>query len=208
MDIVSSQIHTYLESLVPEREAVFHEMEREAAEAEFPHVGPQVGALLAFLAQTSGAKTIFELGSGFGYSAAWFLRGLPDDGKIVLTDLAEENRLKAKANLSRLSRWDSVEFRVGDGLEILKQSSKSWDLIFNDIDKKDYPKVIDVAYDKLNTGGLLITDNALWYGKVVKAGVDAATDAVRLFNQSLADHPGFDTTIIPLRDGVSIALKR
>ncbi|MCB2198291.1 O-methyltransferase [bacterium] len=208
MDIVTPPIGQYLESLVPERHDVFHAMEREAKETGFPHVGPQVGALLQLLASISQAENVFELGSGFGYSAAWFLCGLPEQGRVVLTDLSAENRSKAITNISRIGREYSIDFLVGDALELLKNSTESWDIIFNDIDKKDYPKVIDVAEGKLKSGGLLVTDNALWYGNVVEKGVDAATDAVREYNQHLANHPGFDMTIIPLRDGVSVARKR
>lgn len=208
MDILTPQINDYLDSLLPERDAIVQEMEAEAEALDFPNVGPQVGQLLEFLARSIGARTVFELGSGFGYSAVWFARGLAEDGKVILTDHSEENRKKAVSYFTRMNMADRIEFRVGDALALFREESGPFDIVFNDIDKKDYPDTIEPAFERLRSGGLFITDNSLWHGKVVNQSPDAATSAVLEFNRRLAAHDGFDTVFLPVRDGVAVARKQ
>jgi caffeoyl-CoA O-methyltransferase len=207
--IVSSKIEQYLQSLREEPEAVRGEMERLAEQRGFPIVGPEVGRLLALLARLSGARRILELGSGFGYSAWWFAGALAEGGIVVCTDISPEHRELALAFLGRAGLADRVRFEVGDSLEILESLDGSFDLIFNDIDKEDYPKSLERVIQRLAPGGLFVTDNTLWYGKVAEADAnDATTRAVREFNRLTVGHPELETVILPIRDGLSICRKR
>ena len=207
--IVNPKIEQYLQSLRGEPEAVRREMERLAEQRGFPIVGPEVGRLLALLTRLSGARRILELGSGFGYSAWWFAGALAEGGTVICTDASPEHRELALGFLRRAGLADRVRFEVGDSLEILESLEGSFDLIFNDIDKEDYPRSLERVVPRLVPGGLFITDNTLWYGKVAEAHAkDATTRAVREFNRLTVGHGELETVILPIRDGLSICRKR
>jgi predicted O-methyltransferase YrrM len=209
IDIVNPEIDKYLDSLLPEREPWFLEMEELAKKQDFPAVGPQVGMLLEILARSINAGRIMELGSGFGYSGLWFARALPPDGYLLLSDFEEKNKHLAEENFKRAGKSSIMEFRVGDALKLLEQEKDPYDLIFNDIDKEFYPRVIEPVHRLLRKGGLFVTDNTLWYGKVTEKPDpdDKATQFVHEFNIRLKTHKGFLTTQLPLRDGISISIK-
>ncbi len=207
LKILHPKIDKYLDSQLPEREAWFYEMEQQARDQEFPAVGPQVGNLLELLARSIGAKRIMELGSGFGYSGLWFARALPQDGYLLLTDFEENNRRLAEENFRKAGKTELMEFQVGDALQLMAQQDKNFDIIFNDVDKEMYPQIIQPAYQLLRPGGLFITDNALWYGRVTESAQDEATEGVLRFNRLLMEHDGFQTALLPLRDGLSIGIK-
>lgn len=182
-------------------------MEELAKKREIPIVGRQVGSLLYQLAITVKAKRIFELGSAFGYSAYWFAKAVGKDGQVVFTDLSRDNIELAKEFIERAGFQDTIQVHLGDGAMTLDKISGEFDIIFNDIEKEDYPQVIDKAYDKLSSGGLFITDNVLWHGRVISQDDSAPTEGVREFTKLLMSHKGFYTTIIPIRDGLSISVK-
>ena len=207
IDIVHPEIEKYLDSLLPAREPWFMEMERMAEEEDFPAVGPQVGMLMEILARAINAKRIMELGSGFGYSGLWFARALPADGYLLLTDFEEKNQQLAEKYFKIAGKDHMMEFRVGDALELLNGEDGPYDLVFNDIDKEFYPQVIEPVYRLLRKGGLFITDNTLWYGKVIQEPPDRTTGFIREFNARLKSHKGFLTNWLPLRDGISVSIK-
>ncbi len=182
-------------------------MEELAREKEIPIVGRQVGSLLYQLAITIKAKRIFELGSAFGYSAYWFAKAVGKDGQVVFTDLSRDNIELAKEFIERSGFQDTIQVHLGDGAMILDEISGEFDIIFNDIEKEDYPQIIDKAYDKLRPGGLFITDNMLWHGRVLSDDNSPPTEGIREFTKLLMSHKGFYTTIVPIRDGLSISVK-
>ena len=208
MKILHRSIKLYLESLMPQRPDVFLESETRAERENFPAIGPQVGALLELLSRAINARQVIDLGSGYGYSGLWLARGMAPDGEIILTDSREENKIEAQRNFARMGLEKMLDFRVGNAVEIFTQQKGPFDLIFNDVDKEDYPKIIDLAYERLRLGGLLITDNTLWDGKVTKRKPDDTTKSIIEFNRRLAEHKGFLTVQIPLRDGVAVSVKR
>jgi caffeoyl-CoA O-methyltransferase len=207
LDIVNPQITDYVTGLLPDRDPMFVEMEKKAEWEDFPLIGPQVGTLLEILTRAIKAKRIMELGSGFGYSGLWFARALPADGYLLLTDFEEKNRLMAEAYFERVGKKKLMEFRVGDALKILGEEKEPYDIIFNDVDKELYPQLIKPVYGLLRKGGLFVTDNTLWYGRVAGNQTDAPTDAIREFNKRLMADEGFLTLQLPLRDGVAVSLK-
>ena len=143
-------------------------------------------------------------------STIWWSRAIDHSGKVIYTDGDQRNADEAKMNFARAGVSDRIDVRVGDALEILsEQKPESFDVIFNDIDKEDYPRVLPLALPRLRRGGILVTDNVLWGGAVARAGVesDARTSAIARFNEMLYESPDFFTTVIPLRDGVAVALK-
>lgn len=207
MSLHTPELERYLQGLDPERHPVLIGMEERARERGFPIVGPMVGALLQILVRATGATRIFELGSGFGYSALWMALALPEGGGIVATEGNEENVLLARASLEEAGVGDRVEFLRGDALEILESSDSSFDLIFNDVDKVQYPRVLPLVPPRLRTGGLFLTDNVLWSGRVAGEEPDETTRAIIEFTRALRESPDFLTTILPLRDGVSISVR-
>jgi predicted O-methyltransferase YrrM len=208
MDIIHPDINKYLDRLLPERHPVLQEMEKVAKDRNFPIIGPQVGRILYQYAKLIGAKRIFELGSGFGYSAFWFALALPEEGKVICTEGTKSNIEQAEKYLNTAGLLRKVEFNQGDALKILAQTEGPFDIILNDIDKHDYPSALAAAVPKLRVGGLLITDNALWHGRVVNASApDASTKGVLEYNRLAFSADNLWTTILPVRDGLAVSVK-
>ena len=208
MDILHPDLNNYLDNLLPERPRVMQEMEKLAKDRNFPIIGPQVGRILYQYTKLIGAKRIFEMGSGFGYSAYWFALALPDDGKVICTEAASNNIDLAEDYLKAAGLLHKVEFKKGDAIKILSQTDRPFDIILNDVDKNDYPRALGVALPKLRTGGLLITDNSLWHGRIVNnPQPDVYTQGVLEYNQLVMSAENLWTTILPVRDGLAISVK-
>ena len=208
MDLVDKGIDAYLTALAVTNDPVLREMERLGAERDFPIVGPQVGRLLEVSARAASAKRVVELGSGFGYSAYWFLRALGSDGTILLTEGSLERAKEAEAFLTRGGFAGRFRIEVGDGLAVATALTPPFDIVFCDIDKHDYPKALPIARRLLRPGGLFITDNMLWDGRVLApAESDNTTKGVLELTRELYAAPDFATTLVPMRDGLTIAIK-
>lgn len=205
--IVHADLEAYLGDLTGASAGVLAEMESAAGERDFPIVGPLVGRLLTVMARSIGAERVCELGSGFGYSTMFFAEAVGTAGSVIHTDMSQEQSDEARAYLGRAGLVDRVEFHVGDALEVLGRQAGPFDIIFCDVDKEAYPRVPDLAVPRLRPGGLLIFDNTLWYGRVADDEPDATTAAVQELNRILFGRDDLLTTIVPLRDGVSVSLK-
>jgi len=207
--ITSSVIEQYLLDLLPASDEVLREMEAEARKRYINVVGAAVGRFLFQLAQIAGAKTVFELGSGIGYSTLWWARAVGEGGRVIFTDGNRHNAEDARRYFQRAGVAANVEVRVGDALELLSEEKGTFDIIFNDVDKEDYPRAFRLALPRLRRGSLFVTDNVLWYGQVAEPAKanDAATRGVREFNKLLYESKELYTTIVPLRDGVAVARK-
>jgi len=206
VEILNSEINNYLHSLIPDRDPVLEEMERIGKEKGFPIIGPLVGRLLCQLALLTQARTVFELGSGYGYSAIWFSKGMRPGGRIICTDGEKENARQAAAFFERAG-IKNVDYRVGDALSMLEREPGPFDIILNDIDKHEYPEAFKKALPKLRKGGLLITDNTLWYGKVVMGDKERSTLGILEFNRLAYRSTEVFSTLVPLRDGVTVSIK-
>lgn len=205
--IFTQEIRQYLQDIVPERPQVMQEMEAYARERNFPIVGPQVGRFLYQLVTISGARRIVELGSGFGYSAYWFSLASGSEGEIVLTDGDSENKVRALEYFKRAGLESSFDFRVGDALTSVNDLEGPVDIVYNDVDKEGYPETIETAARLLRPGGLFITDNLLWSGRVCQADPAPSTRGILDFTRQLFNDSRFFTTIIPIRDGLAVAVR-
>ncbi|MHB8500966.1 MAG: O-methyltransferase [Candidatus Acidiferrales bacterium] len=207
---IQDDVEQYLYELLPERDAVVSEMERYAAEHRVPIIGPAVARLLALFAQVSGAKRIFEMGSAIGYSTIWLARAAGPKGKVHYTDGDPANAQRAREYFRKAGVAKRIKVEVGDALELLKKTSGKFDLIFNDVDKHQYPDALRAALPKLRRGGLFITDNTLWSGKAARpaAPEDAATLGVQEFNRLVYASKELYPVLIPLRDGVTVCRKQ
>ncbi len=207
--IVNPQIEDYLRSLYDDGDPVRLEMEALAAKKGFPIVGPLVGRMLVMLSRAIGAKKVFELGSGYGYSALFFARAIGEDGVVHCTDTSEENVRLAQGFLTRAGVFSRVTYHREEATAALRRVGGTWDIVYNDIDKDGYPDTVDLAYEHLRPGGLFITDNVLWSGRILPGQTDtaASTRGVIEFTRRLFAHKGFVTSINPTRDGVAVALR-
>lgn len=209
-DATHPQITGYLDSLVPERPPELLAMERYAEENQFPIIGPAAGHYCYLTARMIGAHRVFELGSGYGYSTAWFARAVRENGGGVVHHVVWDDELstRAKGHLEALELDDLVRYTVGEAVAALRETEGPFDLIFNDIDKQGYPAALDVVETKLRSGGVMITDNALWHGRIFDASDEsAATRGVRELTDRLSHDPAWATTLVPIRDGLLLAMR-
>jgi len=206
--ITAAPVEDYLYSLLPSRDEVLTAMEAEAAKRNIPIVGPAVARILHQLAVMTNAKTVFELGSAIGYSTIWWARAVGEGGRVIYTDGDRKNADEARAYFERAEVADRITIKVGDALEFLSEEKREFDIIFCDIDKEDYPRALRTALPHLRKGGLFVADNALWSGKVTDPNpTEDSTKAIVEFNRLLYNSPQMFTTILPIRDGVAIAVK-
>jgi caffeoyl-CoA O-methyltransferase len=202
-------VDDYLYSMLPKRDDVLVEMEEYATQHNVPIVGPAVARVLQQLALMLNARSVFELGSAIGYSTIWWAQAVGEKGRVVYTDGDVKNAERARSYFTRAGVSDRITLHTGDALEVLSEQKQEFDIIFNDVDKDDYPRVLRLVAPRLRKGGLFITDNVLWSGRVAeKNPTDSRTRAIVEFNRKLQDSKDFYTTILPIRDGLAVALKK
>jgi predicted O-methyltransferase YrrM len=207
-EFTPTQVTNYQYQLSADDDPVRQEMEELARQRNFPIVGPLAGRHLYQLARIIDARRVFELGSGYGYSALYFARAVGQEGEVHCTELDAENIRLAEMYLSRAEVWARVTYHQEEATAALRRVGGIWDIIYNDIDKVGYPATIDLAYQHLRPGGLFITDNVLWHGRLFTDATDERTRSIVDFTHQLFAHPGFITSIYPARDGLAVALRQ
>jgi len=213
VDIVNPDVERYMRTLQARHdEPVLLEMEKEAEERDFPIVDRLVGVTLELLARAIGARRVFELGSGYGYSAYWFSKAVGPDGEVHLTDGDPQNEKKAVDYLGRAGLDGPIRFHVGEAVESLGQADGEFDIVYCDIDKGDYPKAWEAARERIRIGGLYVCDNVLWSGRVAQEAPEDDTrpewtEAIREHNRMIAEDERYLSSIVPTRDGVMVALR-
>jgi caffeoyl-CoA O-methyltransferase len=204
-------VQEYLAALVPPRERELQKMEKYAEENNFPIIGPVCGYYCYQLARMTNAKSIFELGSGYGYSTAWFAKAVKENGGGLVhhTVWDEDLSKRAVGHLSALGSADVVEFHIAEAVETLRQTQGPFDIIFNDIDKEAYPDSLPVIKEKLRHGGILIIDNMLWSGRIFDPDDhDKSTEAIRRFTRDITNDLDWIVSLMPARDGMIVAYKK
>ena len=204
---VRKGVEKYFYGLLPKRDAVVAEMESYARRHDVPIIGPAVARMLALLVQISGAKRIFEMGSAIGYSTIWLARAAGPGAEVFYTDGNPENARRAKEYFRRAGVAGRIHVLVGDALQLLRKTPGKFDLIFNDVDKHQYPAVLRLAVPRIRRGGLFITDNTLWSGRVARPGRDKYTRGIQRFNRMVYSSKRLFPVLIPLRDGVTVCRK-
>ena len=208
-DLIAKGVSTYLDALVPSRPAELQAMETYARETRFPIIGPASGHLCYQIARMIGARRVFELGSGYGYSTAFFARAVHDNGGGVVHHVVWDDELSARArrHLGALGYDGTVQYHVKEALAALKETEGPFDLIFNDIDKEGYPASLPVIEEKLRPGGVLIVDNMLWSGRIFDADdASRSTSGVREFTTLITTSDRWISSLVPIRDGLMVAL--
>lgn len=205
--ILEKHIEKYLDNLLPKRDALLADIEKYAGKRKIPIIGPACGRLLHLLVRVSGAKRMFEMGSAIGYSTIWLARGAGSDGEIYYTDGDPENARRARENFRRGGVEDRIQLLIGDAVQLIDSVTGAFDLIFIDVDKHQYPDALRKALPRLRSGGLLMTDNVLWYGRASRRAKDARTRAIQQFNRMIYSSRELFPVIIPLRDGIAVCRK-
>ena len=211
MSFTQDQLRDYLDGLVPSRPAEMQTMEEYAARHSFPIIGPASGNMCYQLARLSGARRIFELGSGYGYSTAWFAKAVQENGGGEVHHVVWDESLsqKARGHLGKLGYEDIVKYHVGEAVQALHRAEGPFDLIFNDIDKDGYPDSLPVIQKKLRPGGVLIVDNMIWSGRIFDHSDQSPdTQGVREFTHRITSDPNWIVSLMPIRDGLIVAYKK
>lgn len=213
-NIVPPPVEHYLATLNRARTPVLDEIARSGDERDLPLIDAEVGALLRVLGLAIGATKMLEVGTAIGYSGIWLAGALPSGGMLITLEISEERAREAQHNFERAGVADRTTILVGDASLKLAKVAGPFDLIFLDTDKQLYLSLLDRLVALLRPGGLLVADNVLWDGEVVPGYIGEPkrraedTAAIRDFNERVAAHPNLTTTIVPLRDGVSISVKK
>ncbi len=205
--ILEPAVEKYLSNILPARDAVLADMEGYAKQHDIPIIGPECGRLLSLMAQISGAKRIFEMGSAIGYSAIWFAHAAGPGAEIFCTDGDPANAELARKNFDRAGVTGRVRFMVGEAMELMDRVEGLFDIILIDVYKQQYPAALKKSLPRLKSGGLIITDNVLWSGRVTEPPKDEQTQGILGFNRMVYSSPELFPVIVPLRDGVAICRK-
>jgi len=209
-DNYKANLERYLDELVPERPSELQKMETYAAKHNFPIIGPASGQACYQIARMIKAQRVFELGSGFGYSTAWFARAVRENGGGEVHHVVWDDELSqmAQDHLQTLGYSDLVTFHVSEAVQALQKTGGPFDLIFNDIEKPAYPASLAVIEEKLRPGGVLIIDNMVWNGRVWdKTEQSGTTQAIRQATEMLTTSSKWITSLLPIRDGLLVAYK-
>lgn len=211
MDLLSPEANEYLNNLVPPRPLELQKMETIAEEQGFPVIGPACGYVCYQLARMIGAKRVYELGSGFGYSTAWFAQAVKENGGGEVHHVVWDQDLskQAQRHLRTLGYDGIVQYTVGEAVEALGKTKGEFDIIFCDIDKEGYPDAVRAAEERVRSGGLMIIDNMLWSGKIFDdKDQSAATQGIRESTGLLVSRDNWVTSILPIRDGLMVGWKK
>ncbi|HVS01468.1 MAG TPA: O-methyltransferase [Thermoanaerobaculia bacterium] len=199
----------YLERLLPPRDPLLAEIEREAAAEGIPISDPEVGRLLAVLARAIRAQRILEVGTAIGYGTLCLARAAPE-AQVVSIDHDPARLARAGEVLRRAGVAERAQLVEGEALEVLPRLEGPFDLVYLDAVKRDYRRYLDLALPKMRVGGLLVADNLLWKGRVAEPPEDeedADAEALGAFNGYLMMHPQLQALVLPLGDGVGLAVK-
>jgi caffeoyl-CoA O-methyltransferase len=217
--IVDDDVDWLAQAIAPDPDAVLEEMHERAERESFPHVGPAVGGWLALLARATDATRVVEFGSGFGYSAYWIARELPDDGEIVLTEIDADELALAEQYFERAGLADRARFEHGDAMEILSEGAEPVDLVLIDHQKERYAEAFDLIRDRVSSGGIVAADNAVTAGPIDPADVrgllagETRTDAseasrgIAAYLDRIRADDAFTTGLLPLGEGLAVSVR-
>ena len=213
MSFLNPEIEKYVQDHSSSQDAVLYELYREThLKVMHPRMlsGALQGQFLQMLVDISSPKRILEIGTFTGYSAICMARGLKQGGELHTIDINEELYEIAHRYFTKAQVQNKITQHIGNALDIIPKIEGSFDLIFIDADKKNYPQYFDLCLEKLNPNALLIADNVLWNGKVVEKPqpTDANTQGVLIFNEKVQKCKQLQNLLLPLRDGLMIAQKK
>lgn len=217
MDVFPDPIRRFVAAAGPPPTELQREMARYGRDEDFPFLGPELGGLVSIFTRMVGASRVFEFGSGFGYSASWFLRGLPPEGEIVLTEIDEDEAAKGRHFLERMDTEARFTYEVGDALDVVERYDGPFDAVLIDHQKERYVEAFEAVAGKVAPGGIVIADNMMrgpFDFDDVLAGLEGASEEFDSKTQGVIDYvervrdvPEFDSGVIPVGSGISISHK-
>jgi caffeoyl-CoA O-methyltransferase len=211
MEIVQEAIEAYCEKISEEEPAILQEINREThAKVLKPRMlsGHFQGRVLSLIANLINPMCILEIGTYTGYSAICLAEGLHPDGKLITIEVDEELEATIKSNISKAGLESKIHLKIGKALEIIESLDETFDIVFIDADKLNYELYYDAVFDKVASGGLILSDNVLWSGKVIeKETNDKTTELLRKFNLKLKNDPRTQKVLLPIRDGLFVSRK-
>jgi len=211
MNFISDQLQQYIDDHSMEESDLLKALDRETHQKVLqPRMlsGSYQGRLLALLAKMIGPKKILEVGTYTGYATLCMAEGLTTGGSIDTIDHNEELADIQRRYFDQSPYGSQIVQHLGEAKDILKTLSGPYDLVFLDADKENYPHYFDLIIDKLETGGILLSDNVLWSGKVLEKATDEATSALQEYNHKINTDVRVETVVLPIRDGLTITRKR
>ena len=218
MDILTDETRRFLAATAPDHDEIQAEMAAYAEENEFPIIGPEAGSVLHFLATLADAKRLFEFGSGFGYSATWFAKGMADDGELFLTEHDPHELDMAREFLERAGVADRTTFLEGDALELVENVDGEFDLVLFDHQKHRYAEAFDIVRDRVEVGGVVVADNVMrgpldfgalveWSEGTTQAldGTNADTRGIAAYLDAVRADSRYETIVLPVGNGIAIS---
>lgn len=184
------------------------DLEKQATASKFPIIGRQTGRVLQHYAALLKARSVFEMGSGFGYSALWFAAGMHPEGEISCTDFSAKNLQQIESLWREIGLLQKINCHAGDAIATIEKSAGIFDIVFVDVDKHLYVQAFEAAWPRIRDGGLLIVDNILWKGSVLRppAG-DTATESIQLLTRMVFNRTDTNPLLLPVDDGILIVEK-
>lgn len=209
MNFPAEEIINYIESLSPPESELLNKLDRETnLKVPYPNMltGHVQGRFLAFMGRMLRPKRILEIGTYTGYSAICLAEGLAEGGEIITLDKNPEVAEIAERYFKEAGLENVITRVEGDALKLIPDLDGSFDMIFLDADKENYPNYLDIILEKLSPGGLLMVDNTLWSGKVIDPAHsgDKETQGIQKLNKMLSENPKLESFLLPLRDGITL----
>lgn len=210
MNFISDQLQQYIDDHSMEESDLLKALDRETHQKVLqPRMlsGSYQGRFLALLAKMIGPKKILEVGTYTGYATLCLAEGLTTGGSIDTIDHNEELADMQRRYFDQSPYGSQIVQHLGEAKDILKTLTGPYDLVFLDADKENYPHYFDLIIDKLETGGVILSDNVLWSGKVLEKATDEATSALQEYNHKINTDVRVETVVLPIRDGLTITRK-
>ncbi|SEO79073.1 Predicted O-methyltransferase YrrM [Halogranum amylolyticum] len=218
MTVLPDDLARFVRATGPAHDEIQAEMADHADERGFPTVGSEVGGTLQLLARLTDARRVFEFGSGFGYSAYWFLRGMDDNGEVVLTEVDADELAMAREFFERAGVDDRASFEEGDAIDVVDGYDGPFDLVLVDNEKHRYVEAFEAVREKVPVGGVVVADNVM-AGPVdfesLLAHVDGdglgdaddATCGIADYLDTVRDDEAFETVTLPLGEGIAVSTR-
>jgi len=210
MDFLPEKINDYIESHSQPEPELLQKLSRETWQKILaPRMlsGHLQGRVLSMLSKLIQPKYILEIGTYTGYSALCLAEGMQEDGELHTIDINEELLDFQRKYFEESAFKNQIVQHLGNALEIIPEIDKTFDLVFIDADKSNYPNYLEIILPKLKKGSVILSDNVLWSGKVVEnvKKDDIDTQALLKYNQALNTHPRLETVLLPIRDGLTLS---